>query len=157
MPSINTDNRAYEEYIHSQSLLELEKKSILLFFLYIFETQEYECTLSDIIYSFTVDFGIIINPSEQIMLDAEKIIEKKSDLDLLIQKYLKNWHIDRISIMTKLILRLGIWQLTESNNPPATIINDSIELSKGYAEEGSFRIVNGILDAYHKAGILREN
>lgn len=153
MHIINSETSISESYIHAETLSLLDRKSILLFFLYISDIQDYECDISDIVYSFNNDFLIIINITDEIISDTKNIVDKKNDLDLIIQKYLKNWHIDRISLMTKLILRIGIYELQKSEVAPIIVINNIVELSKGYAEEGSFRIINGVLDAYYKKEI----
>ena len=49
------------------------------------------------------------------------------------------------------ILRLGIWEMTNTDTPPKVVIDEAVELAKEFSTENSPAFVNGILDA-----VLRE-
>ena len=74
------------------------------------------------------------------------IFEKKDLIDELIEKYSISWNIGRISIIVRSILMLSVYEILFSDTPPKVAINEAIELSKSYGEEGSYRFVNGILN-----------
>ncbi|MEJ5166753.1 MAG: transcription antitermination factor NusB [Thermoanaerobaculia bacterium] len=77
----------------------------------------------------------------------EGILSNLENLDLIIQKYLKNWQLERIALVEKNILRIAAYELFyEKDVPAAIIIDDAIELSKIYGNESSPKFVNGILD-----------
>ncbi|MBF0177502.1 MAG: transcription antitermination factor NusB [Magnetococcales bacterium] len=70
-----------------------------------------------------------------------------SELDAWIQGATQNWSPERISVVDRNVLRLGIYELlAEHTVPRKVVINECIELSKKYGGEGSGRFVNGILD-----------
>jgi N utilization substance protein B len=48
------------------------------------------------------------------------------------------------------ILRLAIWELTNTDTPPKVVIDEAIELAKHYSTEQSPSFVNGVLDAILK-------
>ena len=50
------------------------------------------------------------------------------------------------------ILRLGIWELTNTDTPPKVVLDEAIELARQFSTEQSPAFVNGVLDA-----VLREN
>lgn len=79
------------------------------------------------------------------------VSDKINELNALINKYSKNWSIERISAVDKSILRLALYEmLFVSEVPPAVTINEGIELGKLYGGDGSAQFINGILDAVNK-------
>lgn len=64
-----------------------------------------------------------------------------------IKANLENWDFSRISIIDKIILRMGIVELKYfAEIPPKVIINEAIELGKKYSTEKSNIFINGILN-----------
>ncbi len=81
------------------------------------------------------------------------IVDKKKDLDLIIEKAAPDWPIDKINIMDRNILRLGLYELIFADRgevPPKVAINEAIELSKTFGGETSSKFVNGVLGAVYK-------
>src|SRR3989344_8839994 len=81
------------------------------------------------------------------------ILEKQKDIDLIIEKAAPDWPIDKISIMDRNILRIGLYELLFSDRsqvPPKVAINEAIELSKSFGGETSSKFVNGVLGAVYK-------
>jgi transcription antitermination protein NusB len=82
-----------------------------------------------------------------------KVLEKKRDLDLLIEKAAPDWPIDKISIVDRNVLRIGLAELLfadRSEVPPKVAINEAIELAKNFGGETSGKFVNGVLGAVYK-------
>ena len=68
-------------------------------------------------------------------------------IDEKISKYAANWHLKRMAVVDRNILRLGACELiTRQDIPPKVSINEAVELAKKYSgiEAGTF--VNAILD-----------
>jgi transcription antitermination factor NusB len=64
-----------------------------------------------------------------------------------IKANLENWDFGRISIVDKIILRMGIVELKYFPEiPPKVTINEAIELGKKYSTEKSNVFINGILN-----------
>lgn len=81
------------------------------------------------------------------------VLEKQKDLDILIEKAAPEWPIDRISVVDRNILRIGLTELLfadRSEVPPKVAINEAIELAKAYGGETSGRFINGVLGAIYK-------
>lgn len=81
------------------------------------------------------------------------VLEKQKDIDLIIEKAAPDWPIDKISVMDRNILRLGLFELLfgeRSQVPPKVAINEAIELSKTFGGETSSKFVNGVLGAVYK-------
>lgn len=81
------------------------------------------------------------------------VLQKQSELDLIIEKAAPEWPIDRISPVDRNILRLGLFELLFSDRgevPAKVAINEAIELAKQFGGENSSRFVNGVLGAVYK-------
>lgn len=81
------------------------------------------------------------------------VLDKQSDIDLIIEKAAPDWPIDKISVIDRNILRIGLYELLFADRtqvPPKVAINESIELSKTFGGETSSKFVNGVLGAVYK-------
>jgi N utilization substance protein B len=81
------------------------------------------------------------------------VLSKKSEIDLVIEKAAPDWPLDKISMIDRNILRIGLYELlfADSKEVPAKVaINEAIELSKNYGGEKSSKFVNGVLGSVYK-------
>ncbi len=87
---------------------------------------------------------------EELLVGA---IERKDDLDLVIAKAAPEWPLDRIALVDRNVLRLGLYELLFADRekvPAKVAINEAIELAKSFGGENSGRFVNGVLGAVYK-------
>lgn len=87
---------------------------------------------------------------EELMLS---VLAKQSDLDKVIEKAAPDWPIDKISVVDRNILRLGLYELlfADRDQVPAKVaINEAIELAKTFGGENSGKFVNGVLGSVYK-------
>lgn len=83
----------------------------------------------------------------------KNVISKREEIDLIIEKAAPQWPIDRIAIVDRNILRIGLCELLfgdRSEVPPKVAINEAIELAKTFGGENSGKFVNGVLGAVYK-------
>ncbi|KAF2955327.1 transcription antitermination factor NusB [Marinitoga sp. 38H-ov] len=93
---------------------------------------------------------------EEAEIYLKNIFFNKNEYDELIKKYLINWEFERIANIEKTILRMGIFELKNREDiPPKVILDESVELSKKYANEKSAKFINGILDRIAKEEFKR--
>ncbi|HEY4516232.1 MAG TPA: transcription antitermination factor NusB [Candidatus Paceibacterota bacterium] len=81
------------------------------------------------------------------------VTSKFQDLDVIIEKAAPDWPIDKISVMDRNILRLGLYELLFSDRaevPPKVAINEAIELGKTFGSESSSKFINGVLGAVYR-------
>ena len=81
------------------------------------------------------------------------ILAKQPELDLIIEKAAPAWPIDRISVVDRNVLRIGLYELLFGERrevPPKVAINEAIELAKTFGGENSGKFVNGVLGAVYK-------
>ncbi len=84
---------------------------------------------------------------------ARGVLAKQSELDTIIAKAAPDWPLDKISVMDRNILRIGLYELLFSDRaevPAKVAINEAIELAKGYGGDTSGRFINGVLGAVYK-------
>ena len=73
-------------------------------------------------------------------------------IDKIIAGHAVNWHLHRMAVIDRNILRLGTYELVVDHDvPPMVVINEAVDLAKRYGTPDSGKFVNGILDKIHKA------
>ncbi len=81
------------------------------------------------------------------------VLDKQKDIDLIIEKAAPDWPIEKISLIDRNILRVGLFELLFSDRgqvPPKVAINEAIELSKTFGGDTSSKFINGVLGAVYK-------
>ena len=80
----------------------------------------------------------------------DEIIKKRVMIDKIIEASAPDWPIDKISIVDRNILRIGLTELLFGDRlevPPKVAINEAIELAKTFGGENSGKFINGVLGA----------
>lgn len=130
--------------------LELKDQRSLIFqILYAIESHNYDVNLKNLIEDFTNNFNIILKDDSKLFNKISSIVLSKDEVDLKILPLISsNWKPERVGVVTKLILRIGAWEILNSELNQAIIINESIELAKCFAEKDAYKFINGILDKF---------
>ncbi len=74
----------------------------------------------------------------------------KKEIDAQIEAVLENWKFSRLAETDKNVLRIGVFELMNSKDPVAILINEAIEIAKEYGDKKSGGFVNGVLDKIRK-------
>ena len=75
------------------------------------------------------------------------VLEKKDELDVKLQKYLRNWDLTRMAVVDRNVLRMAIYELYYREDiPPVVSLNEAIEIAKRFSTKESGKFVNGLLD-----------
>lgn len=78
-------------------------------------------------------------------------VEHVESIDPLIRDQAANWRLDRMGVVDRNILRLGVYELMEeTDTPPAVVIDEAVELARRFSGDGATSFVNGILDGIRK-------
>ena len=93
-------------------------------------------------------------PEEDVIIYSRHLcsltIQHLDDTDTLIKKHSKNWDIERITIMDRLILRMSLAEmLFEDEVPPKVSITEGVEIAKQFSTSDSSSFINGIMDAVY--------
>ena len=74
------------------------------------------------------------------------------ELDVIIQRYSRNWSLNRISSVDKNLLRLALYEILNEDTIDIPIsIDECVELAKAFGTDDSSRFVNGILGSVASA------
>ena len=76
---------------------------------------------------------------------AEAVAERAEELDRKITAAAEGWTADRLGVVERNVLRIGVYELDSGAVPPEVAINEAVGLAKRYATEDAGRLVNGIL------------
>ncbi len=78
-------------------------------------------------------------------------IENLQAVDGCIDRQLEHWDLERLSRVDLAILRMSVYCLLHQRDVPASVvINEAVEIAKGYGTDDSYRFVNGVLDGVRK-------
>lgn len=117
-----------------------EKIMIILYQIYLYRKEKMEFDVNEII-------------KENIKIENKfvndlvfGVLEKEKELDEIINKYLKEWTIDRLGNTDGAILRISAYELLFYDTPHIVSINEGIELAKKYSDDKVVKIINGVLD-----------
>lgn len=114
------------------------------------------------LYAYEISREPITNVMEQVLIElrtdkdnfefakrlVHEVIQHKDDIEEYIRQKVSHWEFDRIAIIDKTLLRMGICELLYFPDiPPKVTINELIEIAKMFSTENSGRFINGVLDA----------
>lgn len=112
-----------------------------------------EIDVEDILKRNIEEFGPGLNDSSFMNELLVGVIKKKSIIDEIIEKAAPDWPIDKISVVDRNILRIGLYELLFGDRkevPPKVAINESIELAKSFGGDTSSKFINGVLGGVYK-------
>ncbi len=78
------------------------------------------------------------------------VMDNLSPVDEAIIKHLKDWDFERLGSVERATLRLGAYEIMNTELDSAVVINEAIEVSKAFGTEQSPKFINGVLDAIAK-------
>ncbi|AHM60734.1 nusb antitermination factor [Flammeovirgaceae bacterium 311] len=99
----------------------------------------------------------------EFFIDLYKLtIQKEPEFEELIASKSKNWDVERLALLDKIILMMALCEMINFTSIPVKVtINEYIELSKRYSTPKSKIFVNGILDVLsvelQEKGIIRKS
>lgn len=114
-----------------------------------------------VLYAYEMNGEGLTNLTEGILTDVESAVDKKfvtnlinkvianqKSLDEQIKQRVTNWEMERIALIDRLLLRIGITEILYFPDiPPKVSINEVIEIAKDFSTSNSGKFINGILDA----------
>jgi N utilization substance protein B len=88
-----------------------------------------------------------VNPDEEKFIRrlVQTVMEKKKEIDASISENLIGWKLNRLALVDRNLLRMGIAEATFNSEKPI-IIDDVLRIAKKYSDAESYRLINAILD-----------
>ena len=81
-------------------------------------------------------------------LDA--VVTEQDQCDAMLAEHARHWHLSRLALVDRNILRMGVYELRQGAASPGVIITEAIKLAQEFSTADSPRFVNGVLDAVAK-------
>ena len=103
--------------------------------------------------AFKTTLNVLLDTAEQAYLATmiKGLFTHLDEVESLLEKYLKNWKLSRLSKIEHTLLLMSIYELKYQPEVPfKVVINEAIELAKKYSNKDAGSFVNGILDAVYK-------
>ena len=117
-----------------------EKIMTILYQIEMYKKNSFEYNVSDVIHE-------NIEISNKFVDDIVfGVLEHNDELDIIANKYLKDWTIDRIDSVGAVILRMGIYEIKYTDTPDIVVINEEVELAKKYSDDNVKKMINAVLD-----------
>lgn len=98
------------------------------------------------------EFSIEFDERDFVMDLVSGVTKNQTEIDKIITRYAPEWPIDKIILVDRNVLRLGIYELkfVKEKVPPRVVINEAIELAKAFGSGSSGKFINGVLGALYK-------
>ncbi|MBU6390208.1 transcription antitermination factor NusB [Patescibacteria group bacterium] len=110
-------------------------------------------TITDVLERNVAEFAPGIGDTSFMKKLLRSIMEKRENIDNIISKAAPDWPLEKISIIDRNILRIGLYELLFADKgevPEKVAINEAIELAKTYGGDNSGKFVNGVLGSVYK-------
>lgn len=88
-----------------------------------------------------------VNPEEEKFIRrlVQTVMEQKPEIDALISKNLIGWKLERLALIDRNLLRMGMAEAVFNSEKPI-IIDDLLRIAKKYSDADSYKLINAILD-----------
>jgi N utilization substance protein B len=71
----------------------------------------------------------------------------RPEIDAVLAEHATNWKISRMAAVDRNVLRLAVFELTQTDTPVSIVIEEAIQLARRFGAESSPVFVNGVLDS----------
>ncbi|MGN0632674.1 MAG: transcription antitermination factor NusB [Oscillospiraceae bacterium] len=143
------NKKTYREEKFKADKRELREGAFILYFESLFRDDN----ISDIyeVSAEAEDADAELRLSEQSCRLAEKVAEKASEIDKIIENYSKKRSVDRIAKINLAILRLALYEAIYEDKVPVNVaISEAVSLAQKYAREPDTAFINGVLGAFSR-------
>lgn len=78
------------------------------------------------------------------------VLNSVKELDDVLVPLLDHWDLSRLGTVERAVLRMGIWEMKNTDVPKPVVINEAIDLANWFSSPKSRTLVNGVLDKFAK-------
>ena len=117
----------------------------------LFETEYHEDDAPEAILARAAEARDVDTKDRYIRKEYFGIMEHIREIDALLGRHAKGWRTDRLSRVSRAILRLGAYEVVFAEKIPAPVaINEAVELAKKYDDPKARSFINSVLNAIKK-------
>jgi len=128
-------------------------RSVVLQSLYEWDFWEKKIDLKKVVERNLSEFAPGIDEPGFVWRIVDGVLEHLETLDNIIRKAAPDWPLERVAIVDRNALRIGLYELIYANPeevPPKVAINEAIEIAKNYGGPNSGKFINGVLGTVYK-------
>lgn len=116
--------------------------------LYAWEARRHDASLEEVLEQFMTHRNIAADSREYLRRVIRLIDDHFGEIDHALERELRNWRLERLSVIDRNVLRVGAAELLYVPEIPERVaIQEAIILAEKYGTSESPRFVNGVLDA----------
>jgi N utilization substance protein B len=79
------------------------------------------------------------------------VLADLNEIDDALSGLLDHWDVYRLGTVERAVLRLGLWEMRNSDVPTPVVINEAVDIANWFSSSKTRSIINGILDKVAKA------
>lgn len=128
-------------------------RTVILQSLYEWDFYAQKKDLSEIIKRNLDEFAPGIDEPEFAWIIAKGVAEHLREIDVIIVQAAPEWPLEKIAIIDRNILRIGLYELLYANPeevPPKVAINEAVEMAKNFGGPNASRFINGVLGTVYR-------
>ena len=128
-------------------------RTVILQSLYEWDFYGKKKDLTEIIKRNMDEFAPGVDEPEFAWLIAKGIAEHLPEIDKVLEEAAPEWPLDKIAIIDRNILRVGLYELLYANPeevPPKVAINEAVEIAKNFGGLNAGRFINGVLGSVYR-------
>lgn len=110
------------------------------------DCQDKDFRLDDVLERNISRYAAMVEDRDFIVQLVHGVDKHREELNEMLQPIAPEWPIDQIARMDRVVLHIGAYELLHGSDvPPKVVINEAVELSKGFGGENSSKFINGVL------------
>ncbi len=128
-------------------------RTVVLQSLYEWDFYDRKKNITDIMERNLLEFAPGIDEPEFAWRILKSVIDHIKDIDNVLTNAAPEWPLDRIAIINRNVLRIGLAELLYSDPnevPPKVAINEAIEMAKNYGGPNAVKFINGVLGTIYR-------
>ena len=86
---------------------------------------------------------------------AEGVAGEADELDPIIDDASDAWSVERLGVLERNVLRIGVFELVHGTVPVEVAISEAVALAKRYASDEAGKLVNGVLGRVARERVTR--
>ncbi len=94
--------------------------------------------------------GRLTGPAPRVLDGAEtlatRVVESRERLDQICAEAIEHWRVERLGLIERNVLRIGIYELLTQTAPPKVVIDEALYLAHRFGGRESPALINGVLD-----------
>ena len=78
------------------------------------------------------------------------MVDNREEIDGIIEPHLKDWKLSRIPRVCRVMMELAVAEMMCSDESISIIINEAVEITKKFAHDEDYQLLNGVLGTIAK-------